>query len=45
MIETIDIKQIIAVAKEAGKAIMEIYAKDFNVEFKADESPLTEADK
>ena len=45
MIETIDIKQIITVAKEAGKAIMEIYAKDFNVEFKADESPLTEADK
>lgn len=45
MLETIDIKKIVAVAKEAGAAIMTIYAKDFEVEFKEDESPLTEADK
>lgn len=32
-------------ALRAGDAIMEIYRRDFEVEFKADESPLTEADK
>ena len=32
-------------AIEAGKIIMEIYKKDFSVEFKADESPVTDADK
>ena len=32
-------------ALEAGKAILEIYAQDFEVEYKADESPLTTADK
>ena len=32
-------------AIEAGEAILEIYAQDFEVEFKADESPLTAADK
>jgi len=32
-------------AIEAGDAILEIYARDFEVEFKADESPLTSADK
>ncbi|PWI30072.1 3'(2'),5'-bisphosphate nucleotidase [Flavobacteriaceae bacterium LYZ1037] len=41
-----DINQVIAVAKAAGKAILEIYnADDFGVEIKADESPLTLADK
>jgi len=45
MIDTIDIQKIIAIAKEAGAAIMQIYAKDFDVAFKADASPLTEADK
>ena len=30
---------------EAGKKILEVYAKDFAVETKADSSPLTEADK
>jgi 3'(2'), 5'-bisphosphate nucleotidase len=29
---------------EAGGKILEIYSKDFDVEFKADESPLTQAD-
>lgn len=31
-------------ALRAGDAILQIYARDFEVEFKADESPLTEAD-
>src|SRR5690606_1197746 len=34
----------IQAAVEAGKEIMEIYAKDFSVDFKEDASPLTEAD-
>ncbi|MEE9367549.1 MAG: 3'(2'),5'-bisphosphate nucleotidase CysQ [Pontiella sp.] len=32
-------------ALEAGDAILEIYEQDFEVEYKADESPLTSADK
>jgi len=32
-------------ALRAGGAILQIYARDFEVEFKADDSPLTEADK
>lgn len=32
-------------AGDAGKAILEIYARDFEVEYKADDSPLTEADR
>ena len=31
-------------AQAAGAAIMEVYARDFAVDYKADESPLTEAD-
>ena len=31
-------------AKEAGDKIMEIYKRDFTVEYKEDKSPLTEAD-
>ncbi|MDZ7852555.1 MAG: 3'(2'),5'-bisphosphate nucleotidase CysQ [Halomonas sp.] len=34
-----------ALAKEAGAAIMAVYARDFSVEEKDDKSPLTEADK
>ena len=45
MLEKIEIKKIIDIAKQAGDVIMKVYAKDFEVEFKADESPLTEADK
>lgn len=33
------------IAREAGDAIMSIYAREFSVEEKADKSPLTEADK
>ncbi|RLA59444.1 MAG: 3'(2'),5'-bisphosphate nucleotidase [Epsilonproteobacteria bacterium] len=35
----------IKAAVDAGEAILEIYAQDFEVEFKMDESPLTSADK
>ncbi|MFW3616482.1 3'(2'),5'-bisphosphate nucleotidase CysQ [Billgrantia antri] len=33
------------IAQQAGEAIMRIYARDFSVEVKEDDSPLTEADK
>jgi len=44
MLDSIHRKDIIALAKKAGDAIMEIYAKDFTVNYKDDKSPLTEAD-
>ena len=44
MLEKIEIKNTIQIAIEAGKAVMEIYKKDFSVEFKDDNSPLTQAD-
>jgi len=45
MLNKIKVSDVVSLAKTAGEAIMEIYEKDFEVEFKADESPLTEADK
>jgi 3'(2'), 5'-bisphosphate nucleotidase len=45
MLNKTDVQDIVALAKKAGDAIMVIYQKDFEVEFKADKSPLTEADK
>lgn len=45
MFNEIDVQEVVLLAKKAGVAIMEIYQKDFEVEFKADQSPLTEADK
>ena len=44
MLKDIDLEKIVDIAQEAGKAIMEIYKKDFTVEYKDDKSPLTEAD-
>ena len=44
MLKSIDKKSIEIIAKEAGKAIIEIYNKDFRIEYKDDKSPLTEAD-
>jgi len=44
MLDKINIEDIKKIALEAGKAIMQIYNKDFNVEYKDDNSPLTEAD-
>lgn len=39
------IQELIKIAKDAGDEILKIYNKDFSVEYKEDESPLTEADK
>jgi 3'(2'), 5'-bisphosphate nucleotidase len=44
MLDKIDIEEIKDIAIRAGSAIMEIYQKDFRVEYKDDKSPLTEAD-
>lgn len=38
-------KTAIQASIEAGKAIMQIYEKDFTVDYKEDASPLTEADQ
>lgn len=38
------LEQVLDIAKQAGSAIMEIYARDFDVMDKSDASPLTEAD-
>ena len=45
MLNQIDIQDIVTIAKEAGKAIMQVYKQDFEVEYKQDNSPLTLADK
>ena len=44
MIEKIDIEDLKEIALKAGEAIMQIYNKDFSVDYKDDKSPLTEAD-
>lgn len=36
---------LLEAARRAGAKILEIYARDFEVEYKGDQSPLTEADK
>ena len=41
----IDLGFLRDVARRAGEAVLEVYRQDFEVEFKADESPLTEADQ
>ena len=43
--QNISINKLIAIAQEAGDEIMKIYLKDFSIETKDDNSPLTEADK
>jgi 3'(2'), 5'-bisphosphate nucleotidase len=42
---TARLEAVIALAKTAGAAILEVYAQDFDVEHKADQSPLTAADQ
>lgn len=46
--EQIDIEELKRIAKEAGRATLEIYKKDFDVQYKYDhdndDSPLTQAD-
>ncbi len=44
VLQNIDMLKVLQIAGEAGKATIEIYNKDFSVEFKDDSSPLTEAD-
>ena len=41
----VDFEKICAIARDAGAAIMDIYADEFNVELKGDNSPLTCADR
>ncbi len=38
------IDPVVALAEDAGRAILEVYATDFEVQSKQDESPLTQAD-
>ncbi len=38
------IHELIAISKEAGKAILNVYNSDFDYEIKEDLSPLTKAD-
>jgi 3'(2'), 5'-bisphosphate nucleotidase len=38
------IEPVVALAEDAGRAILKVYATDFNVESKDDASPLTQAD-
>jgi len=44
MLKKIELEKVVAIAQEAGDAIMEIYARDFQIDYKDDKSPLTEAD-
>lgn len=44
MLKKIDLEKVVVIAQEAGDAIMEIYARDFQINYKDDKSPLTEAD-
>ena len=37
-------ERLVQLARDAGEAIMQVYARDFAVETKADDSPLTAAD-
>ncbi len=38
------VEPIVALAEDAGRAILEVYSTDFDVQAKDDESPLTQAD-
>ena len=38
------IPKLVALSRKAGKAIMEVYATDFETEIKTDKSPVTAAD-
>ena len=45
MLAQVDTQDIVKIAKDAGKAIMQVYNQNFDVEYKEDNSPLTLADK
>ncbi len=40
----VELKTLVEVAKAAGKEILSVYQREFSVQQKADQSPLTEAD-
>ena len=40
-----ELDSAVALARDAGKILLEIYATDFDVEFKSGTDPVTEADK
>src|SRR5262245_23509667 len=40
-----ELKTAAAIAREAGKVLLDIYATDFAVEFKGKSNPVTEADR
>ena len=44
MLKEIKLERIVDIAQKAGDAIMEIYRRDFTIDYKDDKSPLTEAD-
>jgi 3'(2'), 5'-bisphosphate nucleotidase len=39
------LEKLVAMALEAGRAVLDIYGSDFGVSYKSDSSPLTEADR
>ncbi len=41
----IEVESLLAATRKAGEVILEVYSKDFEVEYKGDDSPLTEADQ
>lgn len=41
---SVDMEALLALVEQAGKAIMDIYSQDFEVQTKSDDSPLTQAD-
>jgi len=45
MLNDIKIEDIKDIALNAGESIMQIYKREFDIEYKEDDSPLTEADK
>lgn len=45
MLDTINLEEVKRIARAAGDAILEVYGTEFAVDAKADESPLTEADR
>lgn len=45
MLDLIDIEKVKSVARRAGAMILEVYGTEFSVDIKADQSPLTEADR
>ncbi|MFF2886907.1 3'(2'),5'-bisphosphate nucleotidase CysQ [Paenibacillus sp. NPDC057967] len=41
----INLFELFNISLEAGREILEVYTQDFNIEYKCDDSPLTQADK